>query len=220
MPAAAGSGRHPGARTPRPRVAVQVCCGVLGPPPRNPAAARRGPKKSAGWRSEPRPQAPAPTDREARARAAAVAESERAFLREFADLLDGGLDVVIRRSTEDVERCGGAPLASAALTLEGRKVAWTSGSSTRTLPLSNLRCVGAPLPQELGRELSQRSFLLVSDGDATLVHAVSDDVAQLCVAGFGLLAEREKARPTWKTSARKNARVVKTPLAPSNRHEV
>ena len=39
------------------------------------------------------------------------------------------------------------------------------------------------------------------DGDATLVHCPSEDLADLCVAGFNLLADREveKARANaWK----------------------
>ena len=57
-----------------------------------------------------------------------------------------------------------------------------------------------PSPAELG-ELSARSFIVNHDGDSTLVHCPSEDLADLCVAGFNLLADREveKARANaWK----------------------
>ena len=138
---------------------------------------------------------------EATERQRAVAESENEFLREFEALLRGGLDVDVRPSDEWRRANGSrATVEHALLSLgtdtRGRaRCAWTVGERDTAFLVAEMRCVARPLPAELG-ELSARSFIVNHDGDSTLVHCPSEDLADLCVAGFNLLADREveKAR--------------------------
>ena len=138
---------------------------------------------------------------EATERQRAVAESENEFLREFEALLRGGLDVDVRPSDEWRKANGSrATVEHALLSLgtdtRGRaRCAWTVGERDTAFLVAEMRCVARPLPAELG-ELSARSFIVNHDGDSTLVHCPSEDLADLCVAGFNLLADREveKAR--------------------------
>ena len=138
---------------------------------------------------------------EATERERAVAESENEFLREFEALLRGGLDVDVRPSDEWRRANGSrATVEHALLSLgtdtRGRaRCAWTVAERDTAFLVAEMRCVARPLPAELG-ELSARSFIVNHDGDATLVHCPSEDLADLCVAGFNLLADREveKAR--------------------------
>ena len=143
---------------------------------------------------------------EATERERAVAESENEFLREFEALLRGGLDVDVRPSDEWRKANGSrATVEHALLSLgtdtRGRaRCAWTVAERDTAFLVAEMRCVARPLPAELG-ELSARSFIVQHDGDATLVHCPSEDLADLCVAGFNLLADREveKARANaWK----------------------
>ena len=143
---------------------------------------------------------------EATERERAVAESENEFLREFEALLRGGLDVDVRPSDEWRRANGSrATVEHALLSLgtdtRGRaRCAWTVAERDTAFLVAEMRCVARPLPAELG-ELSARSFIVQHDGDATLVHCPSEDLADLCVAGFNLLADREveKARANaWK----------------------
>ena len=133
---------------------------------------------------------------EATERERAVAESENEFLREFEALLRGGLDVDVRPSDEWRRANGSrATVEHALLSLgtdtRGRaRCAWTVGERDTAFLVAEMRCVARPLPAELG-ELSARSFIVQHDGDATLVHCPSEDLADLCVAGFNLLADRE-----------------------------
>ena len=138
---------------------------------------------------------------EATERERAVAESENEFLREFEALLRGGLDVDVRPSDEWRRANGSrATVEHALLSLgtdtRGRaRCAWTVGERDTAFLVAEMRCVARPLPAELG-EVSARSFIVNHDGDSTLVHCPSEDLADLCVAGFNLLADREveKAR--------------------------
>ena len=143
---------------------------------------------------------------EATERERAVAESENEFLREFEALLRGGLDVDVRPSDEWRRANGSrATVEHALLSLgtdtRGRaRCAWTVAERDTAFLVAEMRCVARPLPAELG-ELSARSFIVNHDGDSTLVHCPSEDLAGLCVAGFNLLADREveKARANaWK----------------------
>ena len=133
---------------------------------------------------------------EATERERAVAESENEFLREFEALLRGGLDVDVRPSDEWRRANGSrATVEHALLSLgtdtRGRaRCAWTVAERDTAFLVAEMRCVARPLPAELG-ELSARSFIVQHDGDATLVHCPSEDLADLCVAGFNLLADRE-----------------------------
>ena len=133
---------------------------------------------------------------EATERQRAVAESENEFLREFEALLRGGLDVDVRPSDEWRRANGSrATVEHALLSLgtdtRGRaRCAWTVAERDTAFLVAEMRCVARPLPAELG-ELSARSFIVQHDGDATLVHCPSEDLADLCVAGFNLLADRE-----------------------------
>ena len=133
---------------------------------------------------------------EATERQRAVAESENEFLREFEALLRGGLDVDVRPSDEWRKANGSrATVEHALLSLgtdtRGRaRCAWTVAERDTAFLVAEMRCVARPLPAELG-ELSARSFIVQHDGDATLVHCPSEDLAALCVAGFNLLADRE-----------------------------
>jgi hypothetical protein len=128
----------------------------------------------------------------------AVAESENEFIREFEALLEGGLDVDVRPSDEwrrahKNQKTVEAALLSLGKDTRGRaRCAWTVGTRDSACLVSELRCVGRPLPGELG-ELSARSFIINHDGDSTLIHCPSEDLADLCVAGFNLLADREAA---------------------------
>ncbi|CAH0366754.1 unnamed protein product [Pelagomonas calceolata] len=148
----------------------------------------------------------AKSGQEATERQRAVAESENEFLREFEALLRGGLDVDVRPSDEWRKANGSrATVEHALLSLgtdtRGRaRCAWTVAERDTAFLVAEMRCVARPLPAELG-ELSARSFIVQHDGDATLVHCPSEDLADLCVAGFNLLADREveKARANaWK----------------------
>lgn len=128
----------------------------------------------------------------------AVAESENDFIREFEALLEGGMDVDVRPSDEwrrahKSQKTVEAALLSLGKDTRGRaRCAWTVGTRDTACLVSELRCVGRPLPGELG-ELSARSFIINHDGDSTLIHCPSEDLADLCVAGFNLLADREAA---------------------------
>ena len=151
---------------------------------------------------------------EATERERAVAESENEFLREFEALLRGGLDVDVRPSDEWRRANGSrATVEHALLSLgtdtRGRaRCAWTVAERDTAFLVAEMRCVARPLPAELG-ELSARSFIVQHDGDATLVHCPSEDLADLCVAGFNLLADREteKARSAaWKSGKAPSAK--------------
>ena len=151
---------------------------------------------------------------EATERQRAVAESENEFLREFEALLRGGLDVDVRPSDEWRRANGSrATVEHALLSLgtdtRGRaRCAWTVAERDTAFLVAEMRCVARPLPAELG-ELSARSFIVQHDGDATLVHCPSEDLADLCVAGFNLLADREATlarESAWKKGKASSAK--------------
>ena len=149
------------------------------------------------------------------ARAAEVAESERVFLREYRAMMRGGLELVVRLSTQQmraqgvVESCIVAFLALA----EERTVPaveWTYATgATESLKLRDVIAVNAcPLQAELGHELSARSFMLIDRKNAMLFHAPSEDIAGLCVDGLQMLVDRERKR-TKKAKSLKAAKATR-----------
>ena len=158
---------------------------------------------------------------EATERQRAVAESENEFLREFEALLRGGLDVDVRPSDEWRRANGSrATVEHALLSLgtdtRGRaRCAWTVAERDTAFLVAEMRCVARPLPAELG-ELSARSFIVQHDGDATLVHCPSEDLADLCVAGFNLLADREASLARANAWKKGKAPSAKKALGDSN----
>lgn len=166
-----------------------------------------------------------PADVACVARSVEATASERAFLREFRALLDGGVELVARPSTDSAAREAGACV----LTLGDRAIEWTyvdPPARAETLPLRAVLAVRPrPLADALGSDLASRSFMLVAADRAVIFHADSADVAGLCVDGLSMLVDGERrrlARVASLTSHKKarkkslGAPAKKAPLSASN----
>lgn len=151
-------------------------------------------------------------------RAAEVAESEKVFLGEFRAMLGAGVRLVVRPSTAQRAPAGAAVVAATlGLADDERSVEWSlDGGAATSIPLAAVLAVtGAPIPHELGDELSARSFIIVGAGerDATLFHCPSPDIAGLCVDGLQMLVDHERK----KQRRGKAAPAKGPPLAEANR---
>ena len=160
-------------------------------------------------------------ERRRRERAAEVEASERVFLREYRAMMVGGIQLVVRRSTEQMmAKEGGAPVVGATLSLAERarppRVEWAydDGGGDASIALENVISVTAsPLRADLGPALSARSFIIVGDGDATLFHAPTDEIAGLCVDGLQMLVDDARKRKAEQRARKVAPKRLTAPLA-------
>lgn len=159
-------------------------------------------------------------DEARRTRAAEVTESERNFVREFTAMMVTGLVVMLR--SDDASSPEDARPACVAVNLALKQdrgapvVEWQVLAQDKRgqVALGEISAIHAePSPDELGYDLSARSFVVQpKDGAPLLFHAENKDICSLVVDGLQMLMKDHKRR--LKKSATKKSHGKKTLGAP------